>query len=263
MAQTAPGPHHSAVAPNISLAGRTMSQLMNILGLENLSWVDVAAHLARDPRLLMPVGALEQHGPHLPLGTNVRIAERMCNDLSREHDVLQAPAFHFGANRTTPRTFAGTAGLQRKTLHRALNELLASWEDHGVNEFILITGHRHRSHLEALSTLVTDHARVRVVDFWDVDINDLVSEPGPEYAGEAETSLMLHLFPALVRMDRARDYPPESGAQRVFPPTAGPGSVGMPSRATADTGRRIYERMLAAVREAVFLRPGGQDSDTL
>lgn len=240
-----------------------MSQLMNTLGLENLSWVDVAAHLARDPRLLIPVGALEQHGPHLPLGTNVRIAERMCNDLSREHDVLRAPAFHFGTNRPFPRTFAGTAGLQRKTLHRALNELLASWEDHGVNEFILITGHRHRSHLEALATLVTDHARVRVIDFWDVDIRDLVGDTEPEHAGEAETSLMLHLFPALVRMDRARDYPVDADQHRSRELRAGPGSVGMPTRASADTGRRIYLRMLAAINTAVLLRPGGVDSDTL
>ncbi|MEJ2186179.1 MAG: creatininase family protein [Gemmatimonadota bacterium] len=239
-----------------------MNPPMNTLGLENLSWVDVAAHLARDPRLLIPVGALEQHGPHLPLGTNVRIAERMCNDLSREHDVLRAPAFHFGANRSTPRTFAGTAGLQRKTLHRALNELLASWENHGVNEFILITGHRHRSHLEALSTLVTDHARVRVVDFWDVDIRDLVENADAEHAGAAETSLMLHLFPGLVRMDRARDYP-ESDAREAQPPGAGPGSIGLPTRAEAAVGRQIYQRMLAAINQAVFLHPVGLDSDTL
>ncbi len=243
-----------------------MSQRMNTLGLENLSWVDVAAHLARDPRLIIPVGALEQHGPHLPLGTNVRIAEHMCNDLSREHDVLRAPAFQFGTNRDTPRTFAGTAGLQRKTLHRALNELLASWEDHGVNEFILITGHRHRSHLEALSTLVTDHARVRVIDLWDVDIHDLVAGSGPERAGEAETSLMLHLFPELVRMDRARDYPAghhHRGGPRSAPPDAGPGSLGHPTRANADVGRRIYERMLDAVNLAVFLRQDALDTDTL
>ncbi|MEJ2216478.1 MAG: creatininase family protein [Gemmatimonadota bacterium] len=240
-----------------------MSQLMSTLCLEDLSWVDVAAHLARDPRLLIPVGALEQHGPHLPLGTNVRIADRMCNDLSREHDILRAPAFHFGVNHTMPRTFAGTAGLHRKTLHRALNELLASWEAHGVSEFILITGHRHRSHLEALSTLVTDYARVRVVDFWDVDIGDLVSTAGPEYAGEAETSLMLHLFPTLVHMDRARDFPANTDTRSTPPIDGGPGSVGTPTRAAPDTGRLIYDRMLAAIQKAVFFRPEDRDSDTL
>ncbi|HKJ92410.1 MAG TPA: creatininase family protein, partial [Longimicrobiales bacterium] len=233
MAQTARDPHHSA-AQHPSVAGRTMSRSLNSLSLQDLSWVDVAATLARDPRLLVPVGALEQHGPHLPLGSNVRIAERMCNDLSRQYNVLRAPTFHFGVSRNTARSFAGTAGLHRKTLHRALNELLASWEDHGVNEFILITGHRHRPHLEALATLVTDHARVRVVDFWDVDIRDLVPDAPAEHAGEAETSLMLHLFPDLVRMDRARNFAPRT-PRGTSATRNGTGSVGNPTRADPET----------------------------
>lgn len=240
------------------------------LGLDELSWIDVAAHLARDPRLIVPVGALEQHGPHLPLGTNVLIARRFSLDLSSEFGVLRAPTFGFGVNVQTERAYAGTASLSRKTLHRSLNELLAGWEGHGVSEFIILTAHRHDPHLEALATLLTTASRVRVVDIWDVPIHDLLDgEPMPEHAGEAETSLMLHLYPDLVRMDRARDFKlsPEDFRRYMrdgmpAPPTGGTGCVGRPTLADPDKGVRIYQRIIDVIRSAVFTSPG-TESDTL
>jgi creatinine amidohydrolase len=240
------------------------------LALDQLSWIDVAAHLARDPRLLIPVGALEQHGPHLPLGSNVLIARRFCLDLSQEFGVLRSPTFGFGVNVRTERAYAGTASLGRKTLNRALNELLAAWEGHGVTEFILLTAHRHDPHLEALATLVTTGARVRVIDIWDVPIHDLLEgQEAAEHAGEAETSVMLHLYPDLVRMDRARDFELSPEEFRRYmrggmpsPPPGGTGCVGRPTLATAEKGERIYARILNAIRRAVFVRTD-EDSDTL
>lgn len=241
------------------------------LSLDELSWVDVAAHFARDPRLIVPVGAMEQHGPHLPLGTNVLIARRMAVDLSHEFGVLRAPTFHYGVNVDADRAFAGTATLQPKTMHRALNELLGSWEAHGVVEFIVLTAHRHEPHLESLATLVTAHARVRVVEIWDTDVTHLLKkQDGAQHAGEAETSVMLFLYPELVRMDRARDFalPAEEYRRYVHgglpaPPPGSAGTIGYPTAATAETGERIYRTILAAVRRAVFAPVEGADSDTL
>jgi creatinine amidohydrolase len=238
--------------------------------LDELSWIDVAAHLARDPRLLIPVGALEQHGPHLPLGSNVLIARKLCVTLSEEFGVLRAPTFSFGVNVKTERAYAGTASLGRKTLHRGLNELLDGWEGHGVTEFILVTAHRHDPHLEALATLVTTGARVRVVDVWDVPIHDLLEgQDGAEHAGEAETSVMLHLYPDLVRMDRARDFELSPEEFRRYmrggmpsPPPGGTGCVGRPTLATAEKGRAIFDRVVEAIRRAVFVVPD-EESDTL
>ncbi len=245
------------------------------LRLDALSWIDVAAHLARDPRLLVPIGALEQHGPHLPLGTNTLLSERIAQDLSAEFDVLYAPTMAYGVNFygvhvPVGRTYAGTAALRPKTLHRTVNELLAAWERHGIAEFVIITAHRHEPHLDALATLITSGARVRVVSIWDIDVHDVLeTQTGPLHAGEAETSLMLHLYPALVRMDRAQDAPLTPTADRTYdprrlppPPTTGSGVVGNPSAASAAKGRRIYERMLEAMRRSLFGAPGA-DSDTL
>ena len=241
------------------------------LALDELSWIDVAAHFARDPRLIIPAGALEQHGPHLPLGTNVLIARRIAVDLSHEFNVLRAPTVHYGVNVTSDRAYAGTASLIQKTLHRVFNELLAAWEVHDVREFIIITAHRHEPHLDALATLVTAEARVRVLSVWDVDIADLLEgQPGPLHAGEAETSLMLHLYPELVRFERARDFELSADQferyvrdQLPAPPPGGNGVVGRPTLATAEKGAAIYARIVQAIHRAVFLPATEADSDTL
>ncbi|MEO5510599.1 MAG: creatininase family protein [Longimicrobiales bacterium] len=241
------------------------------LALDELSWIDVAAHLARDPRLIIPVGALEQHGPHLPLGTNVLVARKLALDLSQEQAVLRAPTMYYGVNVRSERGYAGTATLTHKTLHRALNELLASWETQGIAEFILISAHRHEPHLDALATLVTMAARVRVVSAWDVDISDLLEmQPGPLHGCEAETSVMLHLYPELVRMDRARDFElSEKDFERYIrdrlpkPPRGGAGLIGYPTAATAAKGAAIYTRMCTDIQTAIFAVQGDPESDTI
>jgi creatinine amidohydrolase len=240
------------------------------LALDELSWIDAAAHLARNPRLIIPVGALEQHGPHLPLGSNVLIARRVAVDLSRQFGVLRAPTMYYGVNVPSEREYAGTASLRQKTLHRAINELLAAWEEHGVSEFIIITAHRHEPHLDALATLITHGARVRVVSLWDVDIANLLDkQPGALHACEAETSVMLFLYPELVRMERARDFDiPDKEFQRYVrgqlpaPPPGGAGVVGFPTAATAAKGEAIYTRIVDAVRRAVF-QMTDDESDTV
>jgi creatinine amidohydrolase len=239
-------------------------------GLDELSWIDVAAHLAGDPRLIIPIGALEQHGPHLPLGTNVLVARQLALDVSREFGVLRAPTLYYGVNVASERAYAGTASLRPKTLHRAVNELLEAWEAHGIKEFIIITAHRHEPHLDALATLITARARVRVASIWDVPIADLLdTQPGPLHGCEAETSVMAFLYPELVRMDRARDFDlPQEQFERYIrgrlpaPPPGGAGVVGHPTAATAAKGETIYRRMLEAVRTAVF-RTAAQESDTI
>jgi creatinine amidohydrolase len=244
----------------------------SILALDELSWIDVAAHLARDPRLIIPVGALEQHGPHLPLGTNVLIGRAIASELSERYEVLRAPTMYYGVNVRTDRAYAGTATLSQKTLHRALNELLASWEEDGISEFILVSAHRHEPHLDAMATLITREARVRVVSVWDVDIEDLLErQPGPLHACEAETSIMLHLYPELVRWERVRDFELSTHAFERYsrdrlpkPPAGGAGVVGYPSAATARKGEAIYGRILDVVGAAVFGRAAAaSESDTV
>jgi creatinine amidohydrolase len=139
-----------------------------------------------------------------------------------------------------------------------------------VSEFIIITAHRHEPHLDALATLITGSARVRVVSLWDVEVGDLLErQPGALHACEAETSVMLFLYPELVRMERARDFHISEEefdryvrGQLPSPPPGGAGVVGYPTAATAAKGDAIYARLLDAVRRAVF-QDSDEESDTV
>ena len=222
---------------------------MSSYALDEIPWSEVERALARDPRLIFPVGALEQHGPHLPLGANIVIAQRVAREVSRALQILRAPTFSYGVT-IGGGPFAGRAGLRRKTLHRAVNELLAAWEDHGVKEFVIITAHRFEPHLEALLMALTGESMKSVYDLYEIDVSDLLeTDPELEHAGELETSLMLHLTPELVRSEHIEDFMPEGGALRNYtrrrvpkPPKASSGVLGFPTLATGEKGSRIFRR---------------------
>jgi creatinine amidohydrolase len=226
-----------------------------------MSWPEVAEYLKRDHRLIVPIGACEQHGRHLPLGTDTILAERLANDLSAEFGVPVAPTLSYGVNVVTEHAYAGTASFRRKTLHRALNDILADFEAHGFEEFILITSHFHDPHLDAVTTVVTEHARVRVVDLQSVRVGKFLDkQTGPEHAGEVDTSVMLYVAPELVRSDEIRDYALDEQQIRRYlrgrmpkPPAGCEGAIGHPSAASAEKGEKIYRYVLEKVRSRIFL----------
>ena len=223
---------------------------------------EIAKVIDADPRLIVPVGTCEQHGPHMPLGCDTIIVERLSDDLSAEFGVLRAPTLEYGVNVVTEVRYAGNASLRRKTLHRALNDLLDTWEATGMKEFILLTAHEHDPHLEALATVITSGARVRVVDIFAMDFRDLLEgQTEPMHGDEVDTSLILFLAPELVRMDVAQDYMMSRDELRRYRrgwlriPKGSPGSIGRPRLASKEKGQLLYERIHSRVRERVFLAP--------
>jgi creatinine amidohydrolase/Fe(II)-dependent formamide hydrolase-like protein len=208
--------------------------------------------LARRPTLIVPVGTTEQHGPHLPLGCDTTIVERLADDLSAAFTVLRAPTVEFGVHAVS-RPLPGSAALRHRTLHRVMNELIESWEDGaGVREFVILTAQASEGHLEALSTIRTEEATVQVVDIFGLDFGPLLDQPaGPIHGGELDTSLLLYVAPELARMDLALDFAltPKMIA-RYRPghsrrlPEGSPGSVGYPSLASAQKGEVLYKFIL-------------------
>jgi len=209
------------------------------------------------------VGTCEQHGPHLPLGCDTIIVERLADDLSGALEILRAPTIEYGVNTVTKRPFPGNASVRRKTLHRWMNDLLGSWEEAGVESFIILTAHGHDPHQEALSTLRTRQARVFTVDVFALDFSDDLEDPdGPMHGSELDTSLLLHLAPELVRMERAQDFVlPEKQRTRYLRASAGslpkrsPGSLGRPSIATPEKGERLYKMIYDRVATRVLGAP--------
>ncbi|MDB4880287.1 MAG: hypothetical protein JWL60_1733 [Gemmatimonadetes bacterium] len=229
---------------------------------------EIAATIARDPRLIIPVGTCEQHGRHLPLGSDTMIVEHLAAELSSEFQLLLAPTLEYGVNVDTERGFAGNGSLRKKTLHRMLNDLLDTWESTGVSEFILLTAHEHDPHQEALATVVTTAARVRVVDIFAVDFRHLLEgQSEPMHGDEVDTSLMLYLAPHLVRMDLAEDYMMSREELRRYRrgwlkiPGGSSGSIGRPTLASAAKGAAIYATIRDKVRSRVFVAPLPDETD--
>ena len=180
-------------------------------------------------------------------------------NFSAQFGILLAPTIEYGVNVVTERGFIGNASIRKKTLHRTLNDLIDEWERDGIREFILLTAHEHDPHLEAMATVVTSGARVRVVDLFEVDMHDLLEGQGePMHGDEVDTSLMLYFAPELVAMERAQDYMMSREALRRYRrgwlkvPRESPGSIGRPTLASAEKGRQIYERLHQRIVERVF-----------
>lgn len=220
--------------------------------LDQIPWSRAAEHFRRDARLILPVGSLLQHGPHLPLGTDSLIVTRLAEAIAARHEIMLAPTLPFGAGSERDREYAGSACLRGPSLRRILNDLVRDWRNQGVMEFILMTAHGFGPHLQALATVVSERARVRVVDLHAIDLSEFLDDhQGGEHAGELATSLVLHLAPERVESGRAEDLdlPPEavrslrSGEEPVAPPGSD-GLVGFPSRGSARKGRAIFEYLV-------------------
>jgi creatinine amidohydrolase len=214
----------------------------------------VGQRLQERPALIVPVGTTEQHGPHLPLGCDTIIVERLADDLSEAFGIPRTPTVEYGVH-TGTRPHPGGATLRRRTLHRVMNELIESWEEGaGVREFFIITAQSSEAHLEALSAIRTDAATVQVLDIFSIDFTSILERPTPIHGGELDTSLLLFLVPQMVRMELARDFDlPTSMLTRYRPgqsrrlPEGSPGSVGYPSLASAQKGERLYRFILDRV----------------
>lgn len=217
--------------------------------LDQLTWDEAAAILRRDPRLLIPTGSFEQSAPRVPLGANTYIARRLARDLSSELGILLAPALAYGVARGI---FPGATGLIRKTFHRCVNELLAGWEEHGFEEFVLLTAHHHDPHVDALLMALTSKATTTVIDLGLIDVRDLLEGGPAQETEEILTSLLLHLSPELVRRDteaRSSETGSTPGERYTAPRDRTPGLGPLP--ASAAKGEEIYLRYRAAVRAAL------------
>lgn len=233
--------------------------------LAELTWPQAAAWFRRDPRLIVPVATCMQHGPHLPLGADEIIVRAVAEAISARHRVLLAPTLPYGSASERDQEYAGTAAIGAKTLHRLLNDLVATWEAHGVREFVLITAQGYGPHFAAMVSVIAERARIRAVDINAVDLSNFLSEGElPEHGGELETSLLLHLAPDLVISEEVTDLPlPRDEladllvGSEPMPPAGSHGVVGRPSVASAEKGRRIYAHLVDYIGSRLFGRTDG------
>ena len=184
------------------------------------------------------------------MGADTIVVERLAQAVSEKTGILVAPTRAYGVSSDIERSYAGSAALERKTLHRVLNELVDSWERQGLEEIVLMTAHGYGPHIQAMAAVVADIVRVRAVDIHAIDLAAFLQGGSEaEHAGEMDTAILLHLAPELVREDRVADGEPGGRILRAVrdepvPPLGSPGVVGRPSLATGESGRRICEYLV-------------------
>jgi mycofactocin precursor peptide peptidase len=202
--------------------------------LADATWQETAG----DGRLLVvPVGSLEQHGPHLPLDTDTRVAVALAQSLAnRRRDVLVAPPVAYGAS-GEHEGFPGTVSVGREGLALFLLELVRS-ASATYQRILLLNGHGGNA-CPLSSTSERARYEGRDVRVWTPQI------PGGDlHAGRVETSLLLALHPSAVRTDlieagttaRAEDIWPRMRATGVRAVSAN-GILGDPTGACAEEGR--------------------------
>lgn len=216
--------------------------------LDTATWTDLVDTAARST-LVLPLGSTEQHGPHLPLSTDTLVAVAVAEALAdRRDDVVLAPAVPYGASGEHA-GFPGTLSIGQDALQLLVLELVRSADAFGA--VVIVSGHGGNADpvARAVARLTDEGRRVRA---WSprgaVDL----------HAGRTETSLLLALAPAVVRLAEAeagdprplRDLLPllrEGGVASVSPN----GVLGDPAGATADEGRALVEVLVADLESLV------------
>lgn len=101
----------------------------------------VENYLRRNDKIIIPLGAIEQHGVGLPLGTDYFVAEALANKVADDLGIIRAPTIRPGLSLVPHMAFKGTISLSSETLHRTLKEYVDSLYAHGFRKFIILSGH--------------------------------------------------------------------------------------------------------------------------
>lgn len=184
-----------------------------------LHWADLdrgrLADLLPEAVVLIPVGATEQHGPHLPTGTDALIASAVCTAAAAQaatrsdRSLIVAPCVSFGAS-DHHLPFGGTLSLSPETLLAVILDLARCVAAQGGRRLVLVNGHGGNvgiCHAAAAAAAMRYALAVAHLDYWRVARPESET-PIPGHAGEFETSLVLALRPELVGEPVARPRPP-------------------------------------------------------
>jgi creatinine amidohydrolase len=252
--------------------------MMRSVWLQDLSWQEVDDFRRQETGpILIPVGSVEQHGLHLPVGTDSMVAIRLAEEAAQGSNAIVTPPIWFG---WSPHHLAlpGTISIRAEVLIEVVFDVFASLATHGFNRFIVINGHRmvNVPWLQIVAERAQRQLDVRVAIF---DPAYMSKELGEQlgfgeigHAEEIESSHMLHIMPHLVRMERATDYAAgESDHYHIDPrsrkdtlcyvPTTAKalgqaakssgGTGGKPSRSSREKGKALHDHLLNRLIEVI------------
>ena len=231
--------------------------------MERLPWPAIQNLLLGGHDLvILPIGATEQHGPHLPINTDSVLATACCWYASAKTGVPVLPTMTYGCSLGHTDHWPGTVSLMPETLIASVREMAEFLRRTGWKRLLVVNAHwGNTSSLRcAIDRVRYEHAgRFQIglkntfeltKSIWSQFIDD-----GEDFhANRAETALMLYLDPASVRGDKIEDDPDRTAGKvftYVVPQTSTNGLTGHPSRATREDGRRLFIEMGEALATLV------------
>ena len=254
---------------------------------EEFTWPEIREAVAQNRVAVLPVGTVEQHGPHLPLVTDVLTSSEMSR-LAVErlpHESVLLPPVYYSFNEHHM-DFPGTIAVKGQTIINYVTDIGRSLAHHGFRKILLVNGHGSNvPFLDVAARNITNRTEAicAMASWWSLIPKPLLHElRESEYPGgmahgcELETSVLLHLRPDLVQMEKAEkdisfpateffywdlEGPSPIFFQEWFSRYSRTGTVGDPTKASAEKGRRfveaVVERLVALIREfrAKEIRP--------
>jgi creatinine amidohydrolase len=233
---------------------------------ENLTMPAFEEWRQKNTTVILPIGAVEEHGPHLPLGTDAFHAIEVARRVGELRPVLVAPPVFYGLCRST-REHPGTVSISGDTLRALVFDLGREFHRRGMKHLLFLSGHAGGTHMAAIVEAgerlmeKLPEVRVAVVNILELlrealaDQPDLVQAKGDGHAGEVETALMLAISPHLVTGSAPAEWPTFPKYILVRDKTKfWPGGVwGDPSGATAEQGEKILAAETQRLCEVIDL----------
>lgn len=231
--------------------------------LYEMTWPEVREYTKSNDIAILPVGSVEQHGPHMPLGTDHLIAQTFAKEIANRTGVLCLPLLPYGWS-ANHRQFHGTIWVRPEILKEFVKDICLSLYFHGIRKVIIVNGHgRNFPYLYRVAEELRADSKVFVLiyQWW---IASIKFTPGlfvekeraiNSHAGIEETSLLSALHPRVVKMENAvdekvRHLVPEGVGlfwDRQTPDYTTSGVFGISTTASADKGNVIFEKLIPEI----------------
>ena len=221
----------------------------------------------QDAMVILPLGAIEQHGPHLPVETDTLIADAIALGTARKlaergERALVLPVVWTGLSESHM-LFGGTITLGLPAFQAAVEDICRSLQRHGFKRIVLSNWHGGNDNaLRTITDDLTSRFQLPIILFNYAPVAAkvvaplLTTQPDIFHACEAETAMMLALRPELVALDRIppRSDPPPSDEPelyrwRSFSALTESGVMGNPMAGTAEQGQKILDAVIGALAE--------------
>lgn len=227
---------------------------------DELSFESFENELKGDPICILPVGATEEHGRHLPLGSDSIQATETCRALAERVKGLVLPPISYGVS-TSLKDFPGTISVSFDAIRLIVRDILRELIRNNVRKIVVLSGHGAQAHMSAIRTACEEAAEqgdAKIIALCDYEIAYRLRGTGSipiddGHGGVVETSRVLAIKPALVGDNRptGKDSTPSFLVSRHKRRYMTEGIIGESSKATADLGRQINSYVIEELVKAV------------